>query len=225
MTGLIELLRFEELNINRQNERILSNINFSLYNAEVTFILGPSGSGKSSFLKSIYGVMEIEGKSAKILGQDLLNIKKNELQLLRRKLGLVFQDFRIFEKLSVYDNLNYFLQSINFKDAEYRKQSITKILDKVELANQSTKKGFELSGGEKQRLAIARALVHKPKLVIADEPTGNLNKQLGIEIFKLLRELALEDGSSIITATHDESLAQLFSTKMYVCKNKELVKI
>ncbi len=149
---------------------------------------------------------------------DLLSIKRNELQFLRRSLGMVFQDFKIFEKLTVYENLNYFLTSINKKD----RGAIEDILKKVELSNKTEKKGFELSGGEKQRLSVARALVHKPQIIVADEPTGNLNKSLGIEIFKLLRDLAIEQGSSIIAATHDESLTSIFAAKVYHCENQKL---
>lgn len=217
MNNLTELIDFRAVQVGRNNAFLLENINFRLYNAELVFIVGDSGNGKSTFLKSLYGAADIAGEHAMLLGYNLLDIKRQELQNLRRKLGLVFQDYKIFDKLSVYENLNYFLQSINVKDQKKRQLNVESILDKVGLGLLHKNKGFELSGGEKQRLAIARALIHKPQLIIADEPTGNLNQKLGIEIFSLLRELALIQGTSIITATHDLSLAEIFSAKVYQC--------
>lgn len=224
MSGIISLLDFQNVSVVRNNGIVLEDVNFKIHNAELIFILGDSGSGKSSFLKSIYGELDVQGDFAQILDFDLLGIKRKDLQKLRRNLGLIFQDFKVFERLSVYENLNYFLQSINVKNASKRKLAVEQILDKVGLSSYSSKKAYELSGGEKQRLAIARALVHKPKLIIADEPTGNLNKQLGIDVFKLLRDLALEQGTSIITATHDENLPQVFSAKVYRCGEGKLVR-
>ncbi|WP_235299024.1 cell division ATP-binding protein FtsE [Portibacter marinus] len=218
MAELKELLSFQNVDIKRKDEVILHDVSLNLHNAELVFILGNSGSGKSTFLKSMYGAVDVEGEYARILGHDLLSIRPHELQFLRRKLGLVFQDFKIFEKQTVFENLNYFLRSINIHDTD----RIHSILDKVDLKAKLEKKGFELSGGEKQRLAIARALVHQPQIIIADEPTGNLNKSLGIEIFKLLRDLALQQGSSIIAATHDEGLTSIFAARVFHCQNKQL---
>lgn len=225
MSELKQLLVFENITIRRGELTVLENINFTLHNAELIFILGDSGSGKSTFLKSLYGAIDIEGESAKILGHDLLEIRRKDLQLLRRELGMVFQDYKIFEKLSVFENLNYFLKSINVKDDRLRNHDIEDMLEKVGLQEYRDKKAYELSGGEKQRLAIARALVHKPKIIIADEPTGNLNQELGITVFKLLRALALEQGTSIITATHDENLPQIFSAKVFRAHSKGLHRI
>lgn len=221
MSELVELLSFQNINVKRGKHNVLNDVSLNLHNAELIFILGDSGSGKSSFLKSIYGALDIEGEYARVLGYDMLNIKANELQFLRRKLGMVFQDYKIFERLSVYENLSYFLKSIKIRE----EKSINVILKKVGLADKTEKKGFELSGGEKQRLSVARALVHKPQIIIADEPTGNLNQSLGIEIFKLLRDLAIDQGSSIIAATHDEELTSVFSAKIYKCQRQRLNRI
>jgi cell division transport system ATP-binding protein len=219
-----QLASFENVNILRGSQVILKNIFFEIHNAEIVFILGDSGNGKSSFLKALYGAIDITGERAELLSNDLLNIKPVALQKLRRKLGLVFQDFKLFNKLNVYNNLDYFLKSIQHNNPNERAKDIQLILEKVGLHQLQTKKPHELSGGEKQRLAIARALIHKPEVILADEPTGNLNKHLGIEIFKLLRTLALENGTSIITATHDESLARLFSAKLYYCENNAITR-
>ncbi|GLR16451.1 cell division ATP-binding protein FtsE [Portibacter lacus] len=221
MSELKELLSFQKIDVLRGETTILRDVTLNLHNAELVFILGASGSGKSSFLKSVYGALEIQGNYSRVLGYDLTSIKRSELQFLRRKLGLVFQDFKIFEKLTVFENLNYFLRSINIKNEE----AIRVILDKVGLGHKTDKRGFELSGGEKQRLAVARALVHKPQIILADEPTGNLNKTMGIEIFKLLRDLAIDQGSSIIAATHDEALTSIFSAKVFLCENQRFTRI
>lgn len=221
MAELKELLGYQNIDIKRGDSFILKNVNLNLHNAELVFILGASGSGKSSFLKSIYGAIDIQGDYARVLNYDLLNIRPSELQYLRRKLGMVFQDFKIFEKQSVYENLNYFLRSIKEVAAS---DQIDEMLRKVGLSDKRDKRGFQLSGGEKQRLSIARALVHKPQIIVADEPTGNLNKSLGIEIFKLLRDLAMEQGSSIIAATHDEELTSIFSARIFHCHNGSLAR-
>lgn len=225
MSSLVELITYENVTVSRGDLPILENIDFRLYNAEIVFIIGESGSGKSSFLKSLYGAIDISGDKAVVLDEDLLKIKRIHLQQLRRNLGLVFQDFKIFERQSVFENINYFLQSINVKDKSKRKNLTEGVLEKVGLAQTMNRKAYELSGGEKQRLAIARALVHKPKLIIADEPTGNLNKDLGLEIFTLLRDLAIEQGSSILTATHDKELSSIFSGKFFECKNGRISRI
>ncbi len=221
--GIKELIQFQNVNVYRKDKLILQEVNLTLHNAELIFIVGGSGSGKSSLLKSIYGALPIEGKQAAILDHDLLEIKRRDLQQLRRKLGLIFQDYKIFERLSVFENLNYFLRSINYKDAVDRKRRIDEILDKVGLTNKSHDKGYQLSGGEKQRLGIARALIHAPQIIIADEPTGNLNKSLGVDIFKLLRALALDQGTSILAATHDEQLPNIFSAKIFHCNEGRLI--
>ena len=225
MNKFIQLINLEEARIERSGRVILKNIDLSVHDAEIVFIVGDSGSGKSSLLKSLYGALKISGKETNVLGFNLEELNVKSIQQLRKKLGLVFQDFKIFNKLSVYENLNYFLKAIGFKNEESKHKVINDILAKVDLINYSSKKAFELSGGEKQRLSIARALIHKPKLILADEPTGNLNQSLGIEIFKLLRNLALEQGSSIITATHDETLASEFSSKFYRCFDQKLMRV
>lgn len=221
MAELKELLGYQNIDIKRGKHVVLGNVSINLHNAELIFILGESGSGKSSFLKSVYGAIDIEGDYARVLDFNLLDIRRTDLQNLRRSLGLVFQDFKIFEKLTVFENLRYFLDSIN----KLETRAIVEILEKVGLSDKSEKKGFELSGGEKQRLSVARALVHQPKIIIADEPTGNLNKSLGIEIFKLLRDLAIDQGTSIIAATHDESLTSIFAAKVFLCEEHKFYRI
>ncbi len=221
MSDLKEVLSFQNIKVSRGDLCLLDEVKINVHNAELVFVLGASGSGKSSFLKSIYGAMEIEGEYAKVLDYDLLNIRPQELPYLRRRLGLVFQDYKIFEKQSVYENLNYFLRSIKVSN----ESRINHILEKVGLSEKLEKKGYQLSGGEKQRLAIARALVHKPELIVADEPTGNLNKGLGIEVFKLLRDLAIDQGSSIIAATHDEALTSIFAARVFYCEGGRLKRI
>lgn len=220
MSNIKELIKFESVSIKRGDTIVLENIDFILYNSEIVFLTGDSGSGKSTFLKSLYGAIDISEGHAHILNYDLNTITTKQLQFLRRKLGLVFQDFKIFDRLSVFENLNYFLNSINFKDAATRKKLVLEMCGKVGISEILNNKGHELSGGEKQRLSIARALIHRPEIIIADEPTGNLHRNLGVEIFSLLRDLAIEQGTSVLTSTHDESLAKLFSSRTYECKDK-----
>lgn len=222
MSEIRELINYDQVSVIRKTETILKDIDFVLHNAEIVFLLGHSGSGKSSFLKSLYGALPVKGGQAKLLTYDLLKISKSELQLLRRNLGLVFQDFKLFDRLSVFQNLDYFLRAIKFGNTDIRKQNIERIVNQVELHHKLDSKVYELSGGEKQRLSIARALIHEPKIILADEPTGNLDKKMAIDIFSLLRDLALAQGSSIIASSHDNYLAEQFSVRTYFCEEKEI---
>ncbi len=222
MSDIKELIVYNQINIIRKSEPIVKDIDFILHDAEIVFLLGTSGSGKSSFLKSFYGALPVQGAEAKVLNFNLLKINKTELQILRRKLGLVFQDFKLFDRLTVYQNLDYFLRAIKYGNKEDRKQKIENIIRKVDLYNKLENKVFELSGGEKQRLSIARALIHEPKIILADEPTGNLDKKLATDIFTLLRDLALAQGSSVIASSHDNFLADQFSVRTYLCESNHV---
>jgi cell division transport system ATP-binding protein len=173
-----------------------------LNKGEFVYLLGKTGSGKSSFLKTIYGDISINVGNAEVCGFNLTNLKRNDIPFLRRKLGIVFQDFQLLNDRSVYENLVFVMKATGWKDESKMRAGIMDVLKKVGLEGKESKKPHELSGGEQQRVSIARALINNPELILADEPTGNLDPETSEEIFKLLKSIS-EAGCSVLFATHD----------------------
>ncbi len=196
------LLKYSNVSILQDDRVVIGDLNFELHKGEFVYLLGKTGSGKSSFLKTIYGDISIGIGNAEVCGFNLTNLKRNEIPFLRRKLGIVFQDFQLLNDRSVYENLVFVMKATGWKDESKIRAGIMDVLKKVGLEGKESKKPHELSGGEQQRVSIARALINNPELILADEPTGNLDPETSEEIFKLLKSIS-EAGCSVLFATHD----------------------
>tara|TARA_Y100001935_G_scaffold251157_1_gene252560 strand:+ start:319 stop:990 length:672 start_codon:yes stop_codon:yes gene_type:complete len=210
--------------LNIGNKNILNNINFSISEGEMVFLIGRTGSGKTTFINSIFGNLEI-GKSDKfnVLDYDLKKIIDNQIPFLRRKIGFVFQDFKLLNDRSIYDNLEFVLKATgnNKKDINKKIQSVLKL---VGIDSSLDKFPNQLSGGEQQRVAIARSVLNNPKLIIADEPTGNLDPETSLEIIQLFQMLN-GIGTSMIIATHDYNLIQKLKGKVYKCEDGKFFEV
>ena len=205
--------------LNIANKNILKNISFSISEGEMVFLIGRTGSGKTTFINSIFGNLEIE-KSDKfnVLNYDLKKISENQIPFLRRKIGFVFQDFKLLNDRSIYDNLEFVLKSTGINDKEEINKKIQSVLKLVGINSSLDKFPNQLSGGEQQRVAIARSVLNNPELIIADEPTGNLDPETSLEIIELFQRLN-KIGTSIIIATHDYNLILKLKGKVYKCED------
>ena len=212
------IVNIEDATIFHHFKTILNNVNFQLKIGEFAYIIGETGSGKSSLLRTIYS--DIPLKMGKIIvdGQDISNIKKNQLPYLRRKIGIIFQDFQLFQDRNAYENIKFVMTSTGWSDEKKIDNRITQLLEKVELENKKNSYPFELSGGEQQRLVIARAIVNNPKLIIADEPTGNLDPLVAEKILKLLLDIN-KSGTSVIMTTHNYNLIRKYKKRILKCEN------
>ena len=213
-----QILNIEDATIFHHFKTILNNVNFQLKIGEFAYIIGETGSGKSSLLRTIYS--DIPLKMGKIIvdGQDISNIKKNQLPYLRRKIGIIFQDFQLFQDRNAYENIKFVMTSTGWSDEKKIDNRITQLLKKVGLENKKNSYPFELSGGEQQRLVIARAIVNNPKLIIADEPTGNLDPLVAEKILKLLLDIN-KSGTSVIMTTHNYNLIRKYKKRILKCEN------
>ena len=213
-----QILNIEDATIFHHFKTILNNVNFQLKIGEFAYIIGETGSGKSSLLRTIYS--DIPLKMGKIIvdGQDISNIKKNQLPYLRRKIGIIFQDFQLFQDRNAYENIKFVMTSTGWSDEKKIDNRITQLLEKVGLENKKNSYPFELSGGEQQRLVIARAIVNNPKLIIADEPTGNLDPLVAEKILKLLLDIN-KSGTSVIMTTHNYNLISKYKKRILKCEN------
>ena len=213
-----QIINIEDATIFHHFKTILNNVNFQLKIGEFAYIIGETGSGKSSLLRTIYS--DIPLKMGKIIvdGQDISNIKKNQLPYLRRKIGIIFQDFQLFQDRNAYENIKFVMSSTGWSDEKKIDNRITQLLEKVGLENKKNSYPFELSGGEQQRLVIARAIVNNPKLIIADEPTGNLDPLVAEKILQLLLDIN-KSGTSIIMTTHNYNLIKKYKKRIFKCEN------
>ncbi len=217
------LIDFKGVEIRRDDKIVLKDVDFSLVSGEFCYLVGKVGSGKSSLMKAMYAeVPVISGSKADVLEYDLLKIKRKKIPFLRRRIGIVFQDFQLLTDRSVNANLRFVLQATGWKKREEIEQRIEEVLDAVGMSNKSYKMPHELSGGEQQRIVIARALLNKPDLIIADEPTGNLDPETGYNIVKLLHKLSKE-GQAILMATHNLQLVEDFPARVVKCEDKKLI--
>lgn len=211
------------MNVDRAEKQVLKNVTFSLEEGEFRYLVGRVGSGKSSLIKTMYAEVPIEsGEKAEILGYNLLDLRKKDIPFLRRKLGIVFQDYQLLQDRSARSNLRFVLEATGWRNKKEIEERIDEVLESVGMANKSYKMPHELSGGEQQRIVIARALLNDPKLVIADEPTGNLDPRTGYQIVSLLHELC-EKGRTVIMATHNLQLVEEFPAGVMRCQDKQLV--
>ena len=219
------VIEFDDVDIWQEDKLVLSKVDFKLAPAETCYIIGKSGSGKTSLLKTIYGNIPIRSGKATVAGFILNDLNDTSIPLLRRKLGMVFQDFILFDDWSVGRNLMYILEATGWKDRAQMTARVLQVLEMVGLTGHEKKLVTALSGGEQQRVVIARALLNNPPIIIADEPTGNLDPDTSDEILYLLNRLAREFGTSIIIATHDYRLIQKFPARVYKCESGKITEV
>lgn len=205
----------------RNDNMVLHNLNLAVDKGDFVYLIGKTGSGKSSLLKTLYGDLPLKDGEASVAGFDLKGIDRKRISKLRRKLGIVFQDFQLLGDRTVYQNLEFVLKSTGWKSSDDIKQRINKVMEDVGLTRKEHKMPHELSGGEQQRVVIARALLNSPELIIADEPTGNLDPEVADDIMQMLMNINKE-GTTIIMATHDYRLINKFNAKVYKCENGEI---
>jgi cell division transport system ATP-binding protein len=215
------LIDYKNVEIHRKEHVVLKDVTFKVSGGEMVYLVGKVGSGKSSLLKTMYADVPIKNGTAYVLEYDMNRIKRREVPYLRRRLGIVFQDFQLLTDRSVYSNLEFVLKSTGMTSASERDERIEHVLQEVGLTNKSYKMPHELSGGEQQRVVIARALLNNPDLILADEPTGNLDPETGEQIFNLLNSIA-KNGTSVLLATHNHSLIDRFPGRVLLCEDKHL---
>lgn len=215
------LIDYQKVNIYQQDKLILENVNFHADEGEFIYIIGKVGSGKSSLLKTMYCELDIEEEKtekAEVLGRDLKNIKRKEVPALRKEMGIIFQDFQLLHDCSVFENLRFVLRATGWKNKEEIIQRIDEVLNAVGMIDKKDSMPHELSGGEQQRVAIARALLNRPKIIIADEPTGNLDPETATNIVKLLKDITTK-GTAVVMSTHNISMLDRFRGIVYKCEN------
>lgn len=205
------------------DKTILKDIKLEILKGEFVYLIGKTGSGKSSLLRSIYADVPIDEGAARVCGFDLNKLKKSQIPLLRRKLGIVFQDFQLLKDRSVYDNLAFVLKATGWKDKKAMRDRILQALDDVGLLNKADEQACDLSEGEMQRVAIARAIVNRPELILADEPTGNLDPITSEEIVELLMHINQKHGTTVLMATHDYIVIDKFRSRVIACEDGKIV--
>ena len=215
------LIRYQNVCIQQQGLEILEDINFELNKGEFVYLIGKVGSGKTSFLKTIYGELEIESGEAEVMGLNMRTIKQKHIPDLRRQLGIVFQDFQLLTDRTVHANLEFVLRATGWKNKVDIHMRIEEVLEQVGMGGKGYKIPNELSGGEQQRIVIARAILNKPELILADEPTGNLDAETGRSIVELLKGIC-EKGSAILMITHNLNLLTEYPGKVYRFDNHHL---
>ena len=210
------LIRYTDVEIHQQELCVLNDVNLELHKGEFVYLVGKVGSGKTSLLKTFYGELDIASGEAEVLGYDMLHIKRKHIPQLRRKLGIVFQDFQLLTDRTVYDNLELVLRATGWKSKGEIKDKIEEVLNLVGMSNKGYKLPNELSGGEQQRIVIARAVLNSPEIILADEPTGNLDSETGHAIAELLHGIS-EAGALVVMTTHNLQLLREFPGKVYRC--------
>ena len=210
------LIRYTDVEIHQQELCVLNDVNLELHKGEFVYLVGKVGSGKTSLLKTFYGELDIASGEAEVLGYDMLHIKRKHIPQLRRKLGIVFQDFQLLTDRTVYDNLEFVLRATGWKSKGEIKDKIEEVLNLVGMSNKGYKLPNELSGGEQQRIVIARAVLNSPEIILADEPTGNLDSETGHAIAELLHGIS-EAGALVVMTTHNLKLLREFPGKVYRC--------
>ena len=218
------VLFLKDASIYQGDNLVLSDVSVSVEKGEFVYLIGKTGTGKSSFMKTLYGDLPLQEGEGTIVGYDLATLKEKDIPFLRRKLGVVFQDFKLLNDRTVRDNLNFVLTATGWKDKAAMESKINEVLDKVDMKTKAFKYPYQLSGGEQQRVAIARALLNDPELILADEPTGNLDPQTSVEVMEVLREIN-KNGNTILMATHDYALLLKYPSKTLKCDENQIFEV
>ena len=218
------MLQLKDASIFQRENLILSNVNLDIKKGDFNYIIGKTGSGKSSLMKTLYGDLPLQNGEGMIVDFDLKKLKEKEIPFLRRKIGIVFQDFKLLNDRSVYENLFFVLKATGWKGKNQMEVKINDVLDKVDMKSKGFKMPYQLSGGEQQRIAIARALLNNPEMILADEPTGNLDPKTSIEIMNVLEEIN-KTGITILMATHDYALILKFPHKTIKCEGNKVFEV
>ena len=213
------IIEYQAVNIYQDDVTVLQGVDFHVEESEFIYIIGPVGSGKSSLLKTLYGELDLyEGERAEVLGRDMLKINRREIPALRKEMGIIFQDFQLLHDRIVFKNLRFVLKATGWKDKKAMEERIDDVLDAVGMKDKKDKMPFELSGGEQQRIAIARAILNKPRIIIADEPTGNLDPQTADNIVSLLKQISLT-GTAVVMSTHNIPMLDKYPGIVYECND------
>jgi len=215
--ALDTIIKMSEVNIYQRDTLVLKNVDMHIEKGEFVYLIGKTGSGKSSLLKTLYADLELTEGSASIADFDLKTLKTSQIPSLRRKIGIVFQDFQLLTDRNIHENLLFVLKATGWKDKKEMEERIEDVLKKVGMETKGFKMPFQISGGEQQRVAIARALLNDPELILADEPTGNLDPITSEEIMKLLVDIS-KSGRAVLMATHDYSLIRKFPSRILKCE-------
>ena len=218
------IIDYKNVEVLRKELLVLKNVNFQLEEGQFVYLIGRVGSGKSSLMKTMYAEVPIEMGEARIFDYDLSAIRRKDVPMLRRQIGVVFQDFQLLSDRSVYDNLLFVLKATGWKNKTDIDERINEVLSEVGMEHKSYKMPHELSGGEQQRIAIARALLNRPKLILADEPTGNLDQETGHQIMSLLHRICAE-GTAVIMATRNIQLTEDFPARVVKCEDKNVIEL
>jgi cell division transport system ATP-binding protein len=217
------IVSIQNANIYQGEALILRDVNFTIGRSEFVYLVGKTGTGKSSLLKTLYGELPLQEGKGNVVGFDLTEMDWKKVPYLRRNLGVVFQDFQLLTDRNVHDNLRFVLKATGWKDEHLIEEKINDVLEKVGLKNKGYKMPFEMSGGEQQRVDIARALLNSPKLILADEPTGNLDPETSDEIMQLLIQISKDYGTSVLMATHDFIVINRYPSRMLKTENGRVI--
>jgi cell division transport system ATP-binding protein len=218
------VLHLKDASIFQRENLILSDVSVTIEKGEFVYLIGKTGTGKSSFMKTLYGDLPLQKGEGEIVGYDLPSLKEKEIPFLRRKLGVVFQDFKLLNDRTVHKNLHFVLTATGWTDKTAIENKINEVLDKVKMKTKAFKFPYQLSGGEQQRVAIARALLNDPELILADEPTGNLDPQTSVEVMEVLQQIN-KNGNTILMATHDYALLLKYPSKTLKCDENQIFEV
>lgn len=217
-------INYHNVEVRQQEMIVLENVDLKIQEGEFVYLIGKVGSGKSSLLKTMYSELDVHSGSAEVLGYDLTCIRRSQIPALRKRIGIVFQDFQLLIDRNIYDNLDFVLKATGWNDKRKRQFRIEEVLEQVGMQTKGYKMPHELSGGEQQRIVIARAILNTPEIILADEPTGNLDPDTGHQIVQLLRDIRSK-GSTVIMTTHNLQLLEEFPGRVYRCENHRVVEV